>query len=207
MASQHALRLAGIVFGAVIAVIALLALVWYGIYTPLRERQRQQTLQERGPALLHNKKVDLDRYAGRWHEIARKPNPFERGCVDAAATYTLVDEKIEVRNECVRANGAKTSALGRAVSLNDKNTALRVSFAPRWLGSGAAGDYWILHVDDAYLNALVGSPDRQYLWLLSRSPTVANDTLANFARMASVKGFDVGDFARGAQHEQAARKE
>lgn len=202
-----------IVFAAVLCAVALLALAWYAIYTPIRQKQRRQALNEQGETLLHSKAVDLQRYAsaGPWREVARKPNPFERECTSATALYTIKEdgEGLAVQNTCVRSDGTQTSVTGHARSLNAENTALQVSFAPRWLGSGAAGDYWILHVDEEYRNALVGTPDRKYLWLLSSGTAAETNaaTLEKFSEIARQKGFDTSDFLSGAKHvQQRSRK-
>jgi apolipoprotein D and lipocalin family protein len=107
--------------------------------------------------------VDLKRYAGRWHEIARLPNRFQRDCAgDVTATYTLrPDGKIAVLNECRAADGRTKSARGtaRVASKQGPNTKLKVSFF--WPFSG---DYWIIGLDPDYRWALVGGSGRDYLW-------------------------------------------
>ena len=114
--------------------------------------------------------VDLDRYLGRWYEIARLPAGFERGCTAVTAAYgRLPDGSISVRNECAKGHpgGKVKRAEGRATVADPAtNAKLKVSFF--WPFSG---DYWILALDEeAYQWALVGEPGREYLWLLSRAP-------------------------------------
>jgi apolipoprotein D and lipocalin family protein len=112
--------------------------------------------------------VDLKRYIGTWYEIARFPNSFQEGCVGTSATYTLrEDGKINVLNQCRRGtlNGEISSAKGTAWVVDEKtNAKLKVSFF--WPFSG---HYWIIDLGENYEYAVVGHPDRKYLWILSRS--------------------------------------
>lgn len=112
--------------------------------------------------------VDLKRYIGTWYEIARFPNSFQEGCVGTSAIYTLrEDGKINVLNQCRRGtlNGEISSAKGTAWVVDEKtNAKLKVSFF--WPFSG---HYWIIDLGENYEYAVVGHPDRKYLWILSRS--------------------------------------
>lgn len=112
--------------------------------------------------------MDLKRYIGTWYEIARFPNSFQEGCVGTSATYTLrEDGKINVLNQCRRGtlNGEISSAKGTAWVVDEKtNAKLKVSFF--WPFSG---HYWIIDLGENYEYAVVGHPDRKYLWILSRS--------------------------------------
>jgi len=134
--------------------------------------------------------VDLKRYAGRWHEIARLPNRFQRDCAgDVTATYALrPDGKIAVLNECRAADGRTKSARGtaRIASKGGPNTKLKVSFF--WPFSG---DYWIIGLDPDYRWALVGGPGRDYLWILSREPSMDEDLYGRVVDLAERRGYDV----------------
>jgi len=174
------------------------ALLWYGVYTPCMRRRSKRYLDTLGESLLHPEPIDLQRYAGKWYEVARLPNSFERGCVCSTAEYAI-DEKdealIRVTNRCRRIDGAtRSAATGRARAQNENKTALSVSFAPEWLGQGTAGDYWILDVDSDYQRALVGTPDRKLLWVLARSPSFADERPQEFRKLAQQaldKGYDI----------------
>lgn len=120
--------------------------------------------------------VDLERYQGLWYEIARLPNSFEKDCEGVTAEYALRDDAmISVVNRCRRksADGPVKVANGRARVVNEETKAeLEVSFfGPFW------GDYWILDLDADYTVSLVGEPAGRYLWILSRTPTLADDRL------------------------------
>lgn len=118
-------------------------------------------------------RVDLNRYAGRWFEIARLPNRFQRHCdANTSALYTLrEDGKITVLNECETADGKIQSAKGSAHVANDQgpNSKLKVTFFWPFYG-----DYWIIDLDPEYRWAVVSEPGRKYLWILTRSPKGAS---------------------------------
>jgi apolipoprotein D and lipocalin family protein len=134
--------------------------------------------------------VDLNRYAGKWHEIARLPNRFQRDCVrEVTATYTLrPDGKIIVLNQCRAADGRSKSVTGTARIANAKgpNSKLKVTFF--WPFSG---DYWIIGLDADYRWALVGGPSHKYLWALSRDPHMDDTVYARIVDLARRQGYDV----------------
>lgn len=113
--------------------------------------------------------VDINRYIGEWYEIARYEHRFQKGCVGSKATYTMrEDGKISVVNECFdkSSSGKLRSAKGKAwVVDKQSNAKLKVSFF--W---PFAGDYWVIDLGENYEYAVVGHPDRKYLWVLSRTP-------------------------------------
>ena len=141
--------------------------------------------------------VDLARYAGRWHEVAKFPNRFQKDCArEATADYALLPGgDIQVINSCVQADGRQKRAEGKAklANRNGPTSQLKVRFAPAilsWL-SAVWGDYWILDLTEDYSAVLVGSPSRKYLWVLSRTPHLDDTTYARLAASGSAQGFDV----------------
>ena len=151
--------------------------------------------------------VDLDRYAGMWFEIARLPTRAEDRCErDVTATYEVMDSGLRVINRCRRADGRIKSAVGRARVVEDRtNARLQVSFAPSFLDAlpFVWGDYWILDLADDYDAAMVGTPDRKHLWLLSRTPSLPGTELSAFIARADQQGFDT---ARLVYTEQTVRQ-
>ena len=141
--------------------------------------------------------VDLERYTGRWYEISRLPMWFERNCTgDITATYTLrEDQRIHVVNRCGTKEGF-ISANGIAEMPDPKHPGqLRVSFAPDWLAWLPAvwGDYWIIDLDPQYRWVMVGAPNRSYLWILSRTPTLDATTVSSLKQKAAGLGFNVDE--------------
>jgi apolipoprotein D and lipocalin family protein len=139
--------------------------------------------------------VELDRYAGDWFEIARLPNRFQRQCVgDVRATYARrPDGRVDVVNRCRTAEGV-TEARGVARIADERTFAkLKVRFAPEWLSwlPMVWGNYWIIGLAPDYSWAVVGDPDRDYLWILARAPVLDDASLA-VARVAALdNGFYV----------------
>jgi apolipoprotein D and lipocalin family protein len=151
--------------------------------------------------------VDLDRYVGDWFEIARFPNRFQRRCEgEVTASYARrSDGRLDVVNRCRTADGP-IEARGVARILDDTGARLKVRFAPAVLSflPFVWGDYWILSLADDYSWALVGSPDRDYLWVLSRTPTLDAGSFARAEEAARVSGFSVDRLERTPQRSSVA---
>lgn len=135
--------------------------------------------------------VDLERYLGTWYEIARLPIRVQKGCHATTATYTKrKDGRIGVLNKCYKDgfNGALKEAEAVAWVVDEQtNAKLKVQFF--WPFSG---DYWILGLDqEDYQWALVGSPDRDNMWILSRTPTITKAREEMILSIARSKGFDL----------------
>jgi apolipoprotein D and lipocalin family protein len=145
--------------------------------------------------------VDLQRYAGVWYEVARKPNWFQGKCAkDVKATYTLrADGRLDVLNECRTGDGGLTRAKGVARLADPKGppSKLKVRFAPAFLSFIGAvwGDYWIVELAPDYSYAVVGEPARRYLWILSRAPTMDATLLDGIVARAAAH-YDVSDLVR-----------
>ncbi len=148
--------------------------------------------------------VDLQRYAGTWYEQARLPNRFQRDCTgQVSATYeVLPDGRVGVTNRCAKADGSTEMAQGvaRLVPVEGQPGAgrLEVSFAPRWLSwvPMVWGDYWIMQLDADYQVALVGTPDRKFLWVLSRAPQIDAARVQALMDYARNTGFDTATVVR-----------
>lgn len=162
-----------------------------------------QTNTQPGP-LQTIERLDVGRYLGTWHEIAKYPNRFQRQCVsDTQALYRLrEDGQIDVVNRCRQANGEMTEAVGRARQTGATDSPkLEVRFAPAWLSwlPMVWGNYWVIDLDPAYQLVAVSEPKREYLWVLSRTPAV--DAAAYQALLARLqaKGFDPSKLEKSAQ--------
>ncbi len=138
-------------------------------------------------------KVDLARYMGDWHEIARLPNPFQKQCLQTTAKYTLTgDGKFSVVNGCLTPKGTWKEATGRA-RVVDATTGSKLEVTFFW---PFYGDYWVLDLDSDYRWALVGTPDRKYLWVISRTPTLDPALLDRILGRARTLGFDLAKLIR-----------
>jgi apolipoprotein D and lipocalin family protein len=141
--------------------------------------------------------VDLSRYAGLWHEIARLPNRFQEKCAgDVTAHYTLrPDGKIDVLNRCRVEDGRFIEARGVARHADEDrpSSVLEVRFAPAILSflPQVWGDYQIIVLAPDYSYAVVGAPGREYLWILSRSPQMDAGTYRALVEEARQQGFNV----------------
>lgn len=149
--------------------------------------------------------VDLKQYSGKWFEIAKYPNKFQKQCVgNTTATYTIKsNNKIEVLNQCVKKDGTVDDAKGEA-KIVDKNTnaKLEVRFAPAFLSFLPAvwGDYWIVDLDQNYRYAAIGDPKREYFWILSREAKMDDATYQNILRRAEQMGFNPGKVEKTPQN-------
>jgi apolipoprotein D and lipocalin family protein len=141
--------------------------------------------------------LDVPRYMGTWYEIAKFPNRFQRKCVaNTTATYkALAAGRVEVTNHCRRSDGDNEVAVGEARQVGAADSPkLEVRFAPSFLSflRFVWGDYWVVDLDPAYQLAAVSTPGRDYLWILSRAPTVDKATYDSLLERLKAKGLDIG---------------
>ncbi len=144
-------------------------------------------------------RVDLDRYLGSWYEIASFPQVFQQGCTGTVATYSLAETpgEIVVQNRCNKGtlDGPEDTATGRArVVDTSSNAKLEVSFfGPFW------GAYWVIDLGADYTYAVVGHPDRDYLWILSRTPTMDPAVYDGILERLRAKGYETERLVRTTQ--------
>ena len=148
--------------------------------------------------------VDLTRYVGDWFEVARFPNRFQRQCAgEVTANYTRrADGRITVVNRCRTGDGTRTEAQGIARVVEPRTSAkLKVRFAPAVLSflPFVWGDYWILGIADDYSWAVVGSPERKYLWILARTPTLGAEPFSSAVAAARANGVAVDGLVKTVQ--------
>jgi len=134
-------------------------------------------------------RVELGKYLGKWYEIAHLPARFQKDCTDTTATYTLSEHgKISVLNECIK-NGKVKQAKGKA-KVVDKNSGAKLKVTFFW---PFYGDYWIIDLGKDYDYAVVGTPNRKYLWILNRTPKMDNKLFSQLLESVKSKGFDVNN--------------
>lgn len=157
------------------------------------------------PAALRSiERLDLPRYLGTWYEVAKFPNRFQKQCVaDTRAEYQSTPEgAVRVVNQCRVADGSVEKAVGQARQIGAADSPrLQVRFAPAWLSFIPAvwGDYWVIDLDEGYQLAAVSEPRREYLWVLSRTPSVPAPVYEALLKRLAAQGLDVGRLERSPQ--------
>lgn len=140
--------------------------------------------------------VDISRYTGKWYEIARLPNSFEKGLICVTAEYSLRDDgKITVINAGRKESEPETlkSVRGKAW-VPDENEPGRLKVQFFW---PFAGGYYIFHLDrENYQYALVGTPSRKFLWILAREPQMEEELYNELVEVAHLKDFEVDKLLR-----------
>lgn len=136
------------------------------------------------------KAVELERYLGKWYELARYENRFEKGCEAVTAEYAKRDDGlIKVLNSCRKGavDGEKETAEGKAKIVEDSNGAkLKVSF----FGPFFFGDYWVLDRAEDYSWSIVGEPSGKYLWILTRDAVPGKVKREELVTKAKALGYD-----------------
>lgn len=147
--------------------------------------------------------VDLSRYVGLWYEIAKIPNSFQDHCAsNTIAEYSLNDDgTIKVINSCMESGGETDKAEGIAQVVDTKtNSKLEVSFVSIFGFHLFWGDYWIIGLADDYSYAVIGTPNRKYGWILSRTKKLADDKIAEAYDILKRNGYNPGDFVQSLQN-------
>jgi apolipoprotein D and lipocalin family protein len=141
------------------------------------------------------KSVDLEKYLGRWFEIARYEQRFQKGCTGVTADYSLrQDGSIDVVNRC-RRGGQVDEAHGRAKVVDrTTNAKLKVSFFGPFYGH-----YWVLDHADDYSWSIVGEPSGRYLWILARSPRLPENEVSQLFARAQALGYNTSMLLRTIQ--------
>lgn len=141
-------------------------------------------------------KVEVERYLGKWYEIAVIPNRFQSMCVaDTRAEYRKDENSIKVINRCRKQDGKIEVADGIAKIVDGSNNAkLKVSFFRPFYGN-----YWILDLDPNYQWVLVGEPSRKYGWVLSRNMKLEPEQWQQAMKTAEKLGYKISDFKQSPQ--------
>lgn len=157
----------------------LLTLILFGILLT--------ACSSKNPPLQTVQKVDINRYLGTWYEIARYEHFFEKDCKNVSANYSMLDEQtIKVVNRCTNMlTNEKKEAIGRAYATDDTNSKLKVSFFRPFYG-----DYWVIILDENYDYVVVGTPSREYLWILARKPILDEKIKNEILQKLPTLGFD-----------------
>lgn len=135
--------------------------------------------------------LDLSRYMGAWHEIAHIPNFAQKGCTDTIVHYRLNDRGgFDLANTCWKGDTYKPY-FGRATPSTGPEPVFKVKFFLFF-----RADYWIVDLDPDYQWALVGSPKRDQLWVISRGPVLDPAIYNQILNRARSKGFNTDKLVR-----------
>ncbi len=141
--------------------------------------------------------MDVPRYMGTWYEVAKFPNRFQKMCVrNTQATYSLqTDGTVRVLNRCTTSDGLSKEAEGAARQIGPATSPkLQVRFAPAWLAflPMVWGNYWVIDLDPNYQWVAVSEPEREFLWILSRTPQMEPSVYQALVARLAANGFDTG---------------
>ena len=142
--------------------------------------------------------VDLKKYSGKWFEIASFPQRFQKGCTCTTAEYTLTTKDyLIVENRCKKdsLNGKSLYIKGKVFAeKNTGNAKLKVQFF--W---PFKGKYWIIDLANDYSYAVIGHPNRNYLWLLSRTTSMDDVIYQEIISRIALNGYDVSKILKTKQ--------
>lgn len=139
--------------------------------------------------------VDLQRYLGKWYDIASFPQRFQKGCTCTTATYSLhADGSIKVENRCM-VDGKEKVRTAKA-KVKDKKTNAKLSVQFFW---PFTGKYWIIDLAKDYSYAVVGHPSRDYLWILSRKPVLEKAVYEGILQRLVQQGYDISRLEKTVQ--------
>ena len=142
--------------------------------------------------------VDLQKYSGKWFEIASFPQRFQKGCHCTTAEYTVTSKDyLIVENRCKKdsINGKSLYIKGKVFAeKNTGNSKLKVQFF--W---PFKGKYWIIDLAPDYSYAVVGHPNRNYLWILSRSASMDDILYQEIISRIEAKGYDLSKILKTKQ--------
>jgi apolipoprotein D and lipocalin family protein len=152
--------------------------------------------------------VDLQRYQGTWHQVALYPNRFQKMCAsNTRATYALEEGgTVKVTNQCRSAEGKEVQAAGQARPAGAAQIAggqltppqLQVRFAPAWLSwlPFVWGNYWVIQLGSDYSYAVVGEPNREFLWVLARETQLSAADWSTIEARLKEQGYDPAKLMR-----------
>jgi apolipoprotein D and lipocalin family protein len=140
-------------------------------------------------------KVDLKRYMGKWYEVAKIPNTFQKSCIqDITATYSLLaNNQVKGVNSCRKANGQVYQMAVQGTVKDNNNAKLGFKITSSWLRwvPMLEADYWIVDLAEDYSHAAVSTADGKYLWILARQPQLAEPVYQQVLQRAAKLGFAI----------------
>ena len=149
-------------------------------------------------AFANENKINLSKYLGLWHEQARLPTFFQKNCDSSSAFYSLNDDgSIKVLNSCYRLDGSSNYIEGEAkisdTDLNSRSLIVSFNFITSLINFFKGVNYYIYFVDESYNYAIVGTPQKSMLWLLTREQIITKESLDKLVKIAKDYGFDTSE--------------
>ena len=145
--------------------------------------------------------VNLNQYLGKWYEIARYANNFQKDCAGTTAEYSQEKSFIRVTNSCQKISDTSKVKVASGYAVNSKdpsNAKLKVSFVPYFGRFGwFSGKYWIIELGENYEYAVIGEPKRKYLWILSRTKTLSEERYTSLLnKLENIHHYDTSKLIR-----------
>ncbi|WP_186644160.1 lipocalin family protein [Fluviispira vulneris] len=139
---------------------------------------------------------DITKYLGTWYEQVRLPTSFQKKCDSSSAQYTLNnDGTIKVLNICNRIDGSSNEIIGKAkIDSKDpsgRNLIVSFNFITDIINFFKGVNYSIYYIDNSYKYAIVGTPQKDMLWILTREKTIPSEALEKLINSAKEFGFDI----------------
>ena len=148
------------------------------------------------PAAAQVADLDLERFSGRWYEIARNPNRFQRDCTRLSVDFTSRGEpgRYRVVHTCTRRSDGEIETLNANARVTDSNAKFRMSLAGFLsFGGLASQSYWVWHRSPDYSWAIMGLPDKSHFWIWSRRENPSADVRRAALARARALGFDTSE--------------
>jgi len=138
--------------------------------------------------------VEVERYMGKWYDVASFPQRFQKNCKCTTAEYELIDdETVKVFNRCIDTKTGKVKDITGKAFIADKSTNAKLKVQFFW---PFKGNYWIIELAEDYSYAVVSEPGKDYLWILSRTPQMPEAQLQGIINRLKEKGFDTDRIVR-----------
>ena len=148
------------------------------------------------PASAQVEDLNLERFSGRWYEIARNPNRFQRDCTRLSVDFTSRGEqgRYRVVHTCTRRSDGETETLNANARVTDSNAKLRMSLTGLLsFGGLASQSYWVWHRAPDYSWAIMGLPDKSHFWIWSRRENPSGEVRRAALARARALGFDTSE--------------
>lgn len=148
--------------------------------------------------------INIDRFSGTWFEIARKPVPFENSCSVSWVRYKITFNKhdipiLNITNSCLSTNNELKQISGNGKFYDsgyNRRFLVSFSYIDKFWNLFSQYNYIIYYIDNQYSETIIGSPNRKYLWILSKDPFISKERLQFLLNIANNYQFDTKDIIK-----------